>query len=81
MVKNVNAEFKQQSIDHVLSNTYLSISKLANHLGVGKSTHDKWVSQLIKIIESEGRYLFALINDIANLISFGLLWDFPFIKH
>ncbi|MBX4134212.1 hypothetical protein JMI89_11305 [Frischella sp. Ac48] len=45
MVKNVNAEFKQQAIDYVLSNTYLSISKLANHLGVSKSTHDKWGSQ------------------------------------
>ncbi|NUE97039.1 transposase [Gilliamella sp. ESL0232] len=38
MVKKFSIEFKQQSVDYALSNAHLSISELANHLGVGKST-------------------------------------------
>lgn len=46
MVKKFSAEFKQQSVDYALSNAHLSISELANHLGVGNTTLDKWVNQL-----------------------------------
>ena len=46
MVKKFSLEFKQQSVDYLLTNAHLSISELANHLGVGKSTLDKWVRQL-----------------------------------
>ena len=46
MVKKFSLEFKQQSVDFLLTNAHLSISELANHLGVGKSTLDKWVRQL-----------------------------------
>ena len=45
MVKKFSIEFKQQSVDYALSNAHLSISELANHLGVGKSTLDKWIRQ------------------------------------
>lgn len=45
MVKKFSIEFKQQSVDYALSNAHLSIAEIANHLGVGKSTLDKWVRQ------------------------------------
>ncbi|OCG38954.1 transposase [Gilliamella sp. Bif1-4] len=43
MVRKFSVEFKQQSVDYALSNAHLSISELANHLGVSKSTLDKWI--------------------------------------
>ncbi|MWP49139.1 MULTISPECIES: transposase [unclassified Gilliamella] len=46
MVKKFSIEFKQQSVDYALSNAHLSISELANHLGMDKSTLDKWIRQL-----------------------------------
>lgn len=41
MAKNFSLEFKQPSVDYLLTNALLSISELANHLDVGKSTLDK----------------------------------------
>ncbi|KDN09489.1 helix-turn-helix domain-containing protein [Gilliamella sp. Imp1-1] len=49
MVKKFSIEFKQQSVDYALSNAHLSISELANHLGVGKSTLDKWINNFPRI--------------------------------
>ena len=46
MVKKFSLEFKQQAVDYALSNAHLPISEIANHLGVGKSTLDKWVRQI-----------------------------------
>ncbi|WP_392561785.1 transposase [Orbus sturtevantii] len=46
MVKKFSTEFKQQSVDYALSNAHLSITELANHLGIGKSTLDKWIRLL-----------------------------------
>lgn len=46
MVKKFSPEFKQQSVDYALSKAHLSISEVADHLVVGKSTLDKWVRQL-----------------------------------
>ncbi|WP_392561783.1 IS3 family transposase [Orbus sturtevantii] len=46
MVKKFSTEFKQQSVDYALSNAHLSLVEIANHLGIGKSTLDKWIRQI-----------------------------------
>jgi len=46
MVKKFSAEFKQQSVDYALSNAHLSLADIANHLGIGQSTLDRWVRQI-----------------------------------
>jgi len=45
MVKKFSVEFKQQSVDYALSNAHLSLAEIANQLGIGKSTLDKWIRQ------------------------------------
>src|SRR5699024_7111461 len=45
MVKKFSPEFKHQAVDYALSNAHQPISVLANHLGIGKSTLDKWIRQ------------------------------------
>ncbi|MWN89995.1 hypothetical protein GQ597_04635 [Gilliamella sp. Pra-s65] len=45
MVKKFSIEFKQQSVNYALSNAHLSISELADYLGAGKSSLDKWIRQ------------------------------------
>ncbi|OCG18425.1 transposase [Gilliamella sp. Fer1-1] len=46
MVKKFSAGFKQQAMDYALSNVHFSLAQIANHLGIGKSTLDKWGRQL-----------------------------------
>ncbi|WP_392564200.1 IS3 family transposase [Orbus wheelerorum] len=46
MVKKFSTEFKQQSVDYALSNAHLSLADIANHLGIGQSTLDRWVRQI-----------------------------------
>lgn len=46
MVKKFSTEFKQQSVDYALSNAHLSLAEIANYLGVGHSTIDKWIRQI-----------------------------------
>ncbi|OTQ06883.1 hypothetical protein B5S43_02155 [Gilliamella apicola] len=74
MVKKFSIEFKQQSVDYALSNAHLSISELANHLGVGKSTLDKWIRQLSpnktsrRELTAEQQRIMVLEKEIKELI-------------
>jgi len=43
MAKRFSPEFKQQAIDYALSNSHEPIAAIAQKLGVGYSTLDKWV--------------------------------------
>ena len=45
MAKRFSPEFKQQSIDYALANSNESLAAIANKLGIGYSTLDKWVRQ------------------------------------
>ncbi|WAK64926.1 transposase [Acinetobacter baumannii] len=45
MAKRFSPEFKQQAIDYALANSSESIAALANKLGIGYSTLDKWIRQ------------------------------------
>ncbi len=38
-------EFKQQAIDYALSNSHESVAAIAQKLGVGYSTLDKWIRE------------------------------------
>ena len=40
-----NPEFKQQSVDYALANSHEPLTAVANKLGIGYSTLDKWVRQ------------------------------------
>ncbi|OCG20433.1 transposase [Gilliamella sp. App2-1] len=46
MVRKFSVKFKQQLIEYALPHAHFSISELANHLGIDKSTLDKWIRQL-----------------------------------
>ncbi|WP_176700633.1 helix-turn-helix domain-containing protein [Gilliamella sp. WF3-4] len=39
----MSTKFKQQTVNYALSNAHISLAKIVNHLGIGKSTLDKWV--------------------------------------
>ncbi|NUF28527.1 transposase [Gilliamella sp. ESL0254] len=73
MVKKFSIEFKQQSVDYALSNAHLSISELANPLGVGKSTLYKWIRQLSpnktsrRELTAEQQRIMALEKEIKEL--------------
>ncbi len=45
MAKRFSPEFKQQAIDYALSNSYESVAAIAQKLGVGYSTLDKWIRE------------------------------------
>ncbi|WP_031946299.1 IS3 family transposase, partial [Acinetobacter pittii] len=45
MAKRFSAEFKQQAIDYALSNSHEPIAAIAQKLGVGYSTLDKWIRE------------------------------------
>lgn len=45
MAKRFSSEFKQQAIDYALANSNEPLSTIANKLGIGYSTLDKWVCQ------------------------------------
>ena len=45
MAKRFSPEFKQQSVDYALANSHEPLSAVANKLGIGYSTLDKWVRQ------------------------------------
>lgn len=62
MIKKFSDEFKQQSVDYTLSNAHLSLAEIANHLGVGHLTIDKWVRQLA----SNKVYYLFLLNDFCK---------------
>ncbi len=73
MVIKFSVEFKQQSVDCALYHAHFSISELANHLGVGKSTLDKWIRQLVPNktsrceLTTEQQQIMALENEIKAL--------------
>lgn len=73
MVKKFSSEFKQQSVDYALSNAHLSIGEIANDLGVGKSTLDKWVRALApnktsrRELTAEQQRIIALEKEIKEL--------------
>lgn len=43
MAKRFSPEFKQQAIDYALTHSHEPLAKIAQHLGIGYSTLDKWV--------------------------------------
>lgn len=43
MAKRFSPEFKQQAIDYALSNSHESVAAIAQKLGAGYSTLDKWI--------------------------------------
>ncbi|WP_180160599.1 IS3 family transposase [Acinetobacter sp. YH12054] len=45
MAKRFNPKFKQQAIDYALSNSHEPIAAIAQKLGVGYSTLDKWIRE------------------------------------
>ncbi len=45
MAKRFSPEFKQQAIDYALSNSHESVAAIAQKLGVGYSTLDKWIRE------------------------------------
>jgi transposase len=45
MAKRFSPEFKQQAIDYALSNSHEPIATIAQKLGVGYSTLDKWIRE------------------------------------
>ena len=45
MAKRFSPEFKQQAIDYALSNSHESVAAVAQKLGVGYSTLDKWIRE------------------------------------
>ena len=45
MPKRFSPEFKQQAVSYALANSDQSIAALANHLGIGESTLDRWIRQ------------------------------------
>ena len=45
MANRFSPEFKQQSIDYALSNSHESVAAIAQKLGVGYSTLDKWIRE------------------------------------
>ena len=45
ITKRFSAEFKQQAIDYALSNSHEPIAAIAQKLGVGYSTLDKWIRE------------------------------------
>lgn len=45
MAKRFSPEFKQQAIDYALSNSHKSLTSIAQKLGVGYSTLDKWIRE------------------------------------
>ena len=45
MAKRFSPEFKQQAIDYALSNSHESLTSIAQKLGVGYSTLDKWIRE------------------------------------
>lgn len=45
MAKRFSPEFKQQAIDYALSNPHEPIAAIAQKLGVGYSTLDKWIRE------------------------------------
>lgn len=45
MAKRFNPEFKQQAIDYALSNSHEPIAAIAQKLGVGYSTLEKWIRE------------------------------------
>ena len=45
MAKRFSPEFKQQAIDYALSNSHESVVAVAQKLGVGYSTLDKWIRE------------------------------------
>jgi transposase len=45
MAKRFSLEFKQQAIDYVLSNSHGSLATIAQKLGVGYLTLDKWIRE------------------------------------
>ena len=45
MAKRFSPEFKQQAIDYALSNSHEAIAAIAQKLGVGYSTLDKWIRE------------------------------------
>ncbi|MFM2333357.1 MAG: hypothetical protein RIQ74_2200 [Pseudomonadota bacterium] len=45
MAKRFSPEFKQQAIDYALSNSHESVPAIAQKLGVGYSTLDKWIRE------------------------------------
>lgn len=53
MAKRFSPEFKQQSIDYALANSNESLAAIANKLGIGYSTLDKWVRQASEVGSSK----------------------------
>ena len=45
MAKRFSPEFKQQAINYALSNSHEPIAAIAQKLGVGYSTLDKWIRE------------------------------------
>lgn len=45
MAKCFSPEFKQQAIDYALFNSHESVSAIAQNLGGGYSTLDKWIRE------------------------------------
>lgn len=45
MAKRFSPEFKQQAIDYALSNSHEAIAAIAQKLGVGYSTLEKWIRE------------------------------------
>ena len=45
MAKRFSPEFKQQSVDYALANSHEPLSAVANKLGIGYSTLDKWIRE------------------------------------
>jgi transposase-like protein len=45
MAKRFSPQFKQQAIDYALSNSHESVAAIAQKLGVGYSTLDKWIRE------------------------------------
>lgn len=73
MVKKFSSEFKQQAVDYALSNAHLSLVEIANHLGVGHSTIDKWIRQLApnktsrRTLTLEQQKIIALEKEVKEL--------------
>lgn len=53
MAKRFSPEFKQQAIDYALANSSESLATIANKLGIGYSTLDKWVRQSSSVSSSK----------------------------
>lgn len=73
MAKRFSPEFKQQAIDYALSNAHEPLSAIANKLGIGYSTLDKWVRQSTssqsskRLLSPEQQQILELQKEVKQL--------------